>query len=199
MTLFPLLAILAALSVNPTFTPWFTDRGVAVEIARTPAAPWLRGTTVLAVGADKVGAAIGDFAHYKELFAPAIKSAAVVERGPDAARLHLVWPYPSPWRNRDAVVAYRLERRADGGFTLSWKGENRPSDPHEGVRIGHVEGETKVDPIDAGHSRVTYTYFGDLGGNFPGSIEERVWRGEPVGYIQALRRAVGLPVVKATK
>jgi hypothetical protein len=42
---------------------------------------------------------------------------------------------------------------------------------------------------------VTYAYFGDLGGNFPSSVQDKAWREEPVQYIRALRRALKLPDV----
>jgi hypothetical protein len=178
------------------FTPWFVERGVSVEIARTKdELPWIRGTFEIPVPPDKVAAVVTDFGRYKEIFAPALERATILEHGRDRARLHMVWPYPTPLRDRDAVVLYTMERHANGVAVLKWKGEARPNDPKVGVRIKKVEGETRIEPSPNG-TRVTYTYFGDFGGNFPSSVMERAWRGEPIGYMQALRRAVGLPILK---
>jgi len=176
------------------FEPWFTSHGVAVEIARQPAGPpWIRGRAEIPAPASKVAAALSDFARYKELFAPALKKADVVEREGRSARLHLVWPYPFPLSNRDAVVRYEASEGESGVYRISWTGESKPGDPKEGVRIERVAGETRVEAAGDSACRVVYTYLGDLGGKFPKSAEEKAWHEEPVQYIRALRRALSLP------
>lgn len=117
----------------------------------------------------------------------------MLESSGSSARLHVVWPYPFPLRNRDAVIEYRFETLADGSVVLSWSGNARPGDPREGVRIDRVEGETRATELAPGSSRVTYTYLGDLGGKFPRSAEEKAWRAEPVEYFRALRRRLRIP------
>ena len=134
---------------------------------------------------------VADFGRYRETFAPAVKRADVLSRSEAGARVHLVWPYPFPLRNRDAVVHYRIERAGDV-VTLAWSSDSRPGDPSEGVRIPQVAGETRIEPAGPDRCRVTYTYLGDLGGNFPASAMEKAWREEPVQYVRALRRALGV-------
>lgn len=188
-----LLVLGGMVPADLSFAPWFTSRGVSVEIARTGGdPPWLRGTAEIPASAEKVGEALRDFDKYREMFSPAVKSAAVLGRTSDGARLHLVWAYPFPYRNRDAVVAYRW-RMEGGAFTLEWKSDAAPGDPKEGVRIVRVAGETRVEPLAGNRSRVIYTYLGDLGGKFPAWAEEKAWREEPVQYMRAIRRRLGLP------
>jgi hypothetical protein len=176
------------------FEPWFTSRGVAVEIARQPSGPpWIRGRAEVPAPASKVAAALSDFARYKELFAPALKKADVLDGAKTSARLHLVWPYPFPFSNRDAVVRYESSEIEGGVYRIAWQAEAKPGDPKEGARIERVAGETRVEAAGDSACRVTYTYLGDLGGKFPKSAEEKAWREEPVQYVRALRRAVGLP------
>lgn len=189
-----LLALGGTVPADLSFAPWFTSRGVSVEIARPGGGPpWLRGTAEISASAEKVGEALRDFDKYREVFSPAVKSAAVLGRTSDGARLHFVWPYPFPYRNRDAVVAYRCRKDEDGVFTLEWKSDPAPGDPKEGVRIARVAGETRVEPLGGNRSRVVYTYLGDLGGKFPAWAEEKAWREEPVQYMRAIRRRLGLP------
>jgi hypothetical protein len=186
-------AVAAAVPETAAFRDWFTERGVRVEIAR-PAhgPPWIRGTGDIPAAADRIARVVTDFGRYREIFAPAVKAARVLEGDRGRARLHLVWPYPFPLRNRDAVVEYASEEIPGGGWRIGWRDAGRPGDPREGVRIARVLGETRIEPVDSNRSRVTYVYLGDLGGKFPRSAEEKAWRAEPVEYFRALRRALGL-------
>ena len=135
-----------------------------------------------------------DYAAYRKFFDPAVERATVLESEGLEARLHFVWKYPFPFRDRDGIVAYRGERLADGMFLLSWRDAVRPGDPASGVRIARISGETRIEPLSPDRCRVTYTYLGDLGGRFPKSLEEKAWRHEPLGYVLAIRRALGLAI-----
>lgn len=180
---------------DPDFTPWFVEREVAVARARDGSrTPWIRAVAEIPAPAGRIVELVEDYGAYRELFAPLVKRASILEsRGP-TVRLHLVWPYPFPFRNRDAIVRYEGERLDDGAFRLFWRDDARPGDPAEGVRIARVAGETRIEPLAPDRCRVTYTFLGDLGGSFPRAFEEKAWRHEPVGYVLALRRALGLPI-----
>jgi hypothetical protein len=195
MIVFLTLAALASpIPADLPFEKWFTAHGVQVEIARKPGSPpWLRSTAELPVGADKVTSILTDFKHYKDFFAPAIKKADVLDSEGGATRIHFVWPYPFPLRNRDAVVSYRVEQGEGGRLVLIWKNDARPGDREEGIRIERVAGETVVEPLGPDRSRVTYTYLGELGGKFPAWAEDKAWREEPVQYMRAIRRRLHLP------
>jgi hypothetical protein len=190
-------AVLAAVPTGLDFSPWFTSRGISVEIARPESGPpWLRSRGEIPAPAAKVYGVLADFSAYGRLFAPAVKKADVLGGAgsvpPAGTRLHLVWPYPFPYSNRDAIVRYEAAEDG-GGFRISWQAEARAGDPHEGTRIERVSGETRIEPAGAGACRVTYTYLGDLGGKFPQWAQEKAWREEPVQYFRAIRRKLGLP------
>ena len=189
-----LLAVaLSALPGDLPFSRWFTshEEAVEVQIARVPSGPpWLRGVAEVAAPPDRVFEVLTDFRAYAKTFAPTLKKARVLEAGPSRARLHMVWSYPFPLNNRDAVVAYEGSREARGGYLIEWRSDPRPGDPREGTRINRVAGETRIEPVGATRCRVVYTYLGDLGGSFPASAQEKAWKAEPVEYFRALRRAL---------
>jgi Polyketide cyclase / dehydrase and lipid transport len=191
-----ILAAAAARAIpDVSFEPWFTERGVQVSRTRVAGeTPWIRAVVELPVSAEAVYAAVTDYAGYRRLFDPAVSRADVLESSGESARIHFVWPYPFPFRRRDAIVAYRGERRPDGAFGLRWNDAARAFDPGEGVRIERVDGETRVEPLGDGRCRVTYTYVGDLGGSFPRAFVEKAWRHQPLGYVYAVRRRLGLPI-----
>jgi hypothetical protein len=177
------------------FEPWFVEREVAVSRTRVAGeTPWIRAVAELPASAEAVHAAVTDWARYRDFFDPVVSKAAVLDSEGGLVRIHFVWPYPFPFRRRDAIVAYRSERVPGGGFLVSWRDAARVSDPSEGVRIPRVAGETRIESLEEGRCRVTYTYLGDLGGSFPRAFEEKAWRHEPLGYMYAVRRRLGLAI-----
>jgi START domain len=188
-------ASLAGVPADLRFEPWFVERGVEVTIARAAAgAPWIRGVAELPASAPRVFDEVSRYDRYRAFFDPVVVRASLLEVHGRDALIHLVWDYPFPYRNRDAVVAYRGEERPGGAYLLSWRDAARPGDPSEGVRIHRVAGETAIEPLSSERCRVTYTYLAELGGRFSNAIEEKAWRHEPVGYMLAIRRSLGLPI-----
>ena len=192
-----LLAVSLAAPEPPDlrFEAWFEEREVAVSIARvSEGPPWLRAVAEIPAPAERVFEVLTRYDGYREFFGPAVAEAAVLESSGLSARIHFVWRYPFPFRNRDGIVAYRGERRDDGSFLLSYRDAAAPGDPKSGVRIQRIAGEARIEPLGPDRCRVTYTYFGDLGGSFPKAAEEKAWRRQPVAYILAIRRELGLPI-----
>lgn len=188
------LLLLGAAPADDAFVPWKEHEGVSIQLARVEKSPpWVRATVELDATPDAVAAVLSDFAAYKEIFDPVLRKANVLDAREGGARMHLVWPFPWPMKSRDAVVDYSIEKGPDGSWLLSWKGDARKGDPTLGVRILGIEGSTKVEPLDEGRrSRVTYTYLGDLGGDFGKSANEKAWKGQPPHYFKSLeKRLVG--------
>lgn len=187
------LVLLAAPPADDAFKSWFSEKGVEVSKAKEDGKsfPWIRGVAELDATPAEVAAVIGDFAAYKKTFDPILQDVKVLGNEGATTRLHLEWPYPWPLNDRDAIVAYTLQTAADGTVRLTFKADARKGDPKTiGVRIDAVEGSTVVAPLEGGRSRVTYTYYGDIGGDFGKKASEKAWRGQPVHYVESLRKAL---------
>ena len=180
-----------ALSAPPdeSFASWFQKDGVDVSIARSET-PWIRASTEIAAPAADVEAAVTDFDRYEKTFHPMFKKLDVLERAGDRTRVHAVWPFPWPLRDRDGIFEYTTEHSDGGVTTLRWTNGARPGDPSTGVRINGIGGSLRITPLGKDHCRLLYTYYGDLGGNFGKSRSDKAWRGQPLLYFGAIRRAV---------
>lgn len=189
------LASAADLQFPDEFEPWVEEDGIAVKIARTEDSdhPWIRATYEIPVDASTIAGYLCDFDYYDAMFKPGVKKVDVLADGKDCtARLHIVWNFPFPFRNRDGIVNYHSERPDESTFVLDWYGKAEPDDPSEGVRIESIRGQTRVESLGPGKSRVTYQYYGDLGGKFPDWLKEAAWKGEPSVYFGHLRKGMGL-------
>ena len=190
-----LLAAALLLSAPPApeaFSAWFDDKGIAVSKAKdeTRKWPWMQGVVELDAEPARVVEVITDFRAYEKTFDPMIQSLKVLGAEGDTTRVHIVWPFPWPLSDRDAIVAYTVETRPDGSTRLSWKSDARKGDPKTGDRIAHVEGETIVEAAGPGKSKVTYRYYGDLGGDFGQARNEKAWKAQPIHYLTALKKRV---------
>ena len=180
--------LMGGMPADDAFQSWFEAEGVQVRIVRvTDGLPWVRGTTEINAPAADVVKIVTDFPAYTAIFAPHLERADVLETQEDGARLHMVWGFPFPLSDRDAVVRYRVSA-ADGVTLIRWGREDKPGDPKKGVRIDRVEGETRIEPLAGNRCRVRYTYLGDLGGKFPKKISEKGWHDEPLSYFQSLKK-----------
>lgn len=183
--------IVAESPAEAEFVPWFNDRDVSVRIAYVAGRwPWIEGVGAIDARADVVAARLTDWVRYPELFAPALVGVTVLERQESAARLHMVWRVPFPFRDRDGIVRYAVAREHDGSWRIDWRDAARPGDPATGVRIDAIAGTTRIEPLGPERCRITYRYLGDLGGDFGTWLNERAWRAEPVHYITSLRAAL---------
>ena len=187
------------LPANDEFNKWVEKHDVTVYRAETGDAdrPWIRATYELPVSASTLEDYICDFDRYEEMFSPAVKKIEVLENGERChARLHVVYKFPFPFKNRDGIIKYSVERRSDEHFILHWASAHTKGDPSEGIRIEHILGATHITKLPDGTSEMTYEYLGDLGGTFPDWFKEAAWKGEPPHFFAALREGMGLGSIK---
>jgi len=189
------LALLAAhpeIPAEADFKPSSTESGIAESRAQAAGVKWpfVRGDGGVDATCDEVKTVLFYFEHYEKFFSGVVRKAKVLAKDDASARVHFVWAYPWPLHDRDAVVGYTLEAVDGGGWLLSWHDDAQSGDPKTGVRIAHVEGATRMVPAGEKKCAVTYTYYGDLGIDISKSVNEKVWKTEPVKYFEALRKGL---------
>jgi hypothetical protein len=195
-----LLAFLFLLSPTPPegliFSPLSSEDEVSTEIARPEVgAPWVRAVAVIDAPPDTVCTILSRFSDYAKVFADNIDSVQVLDAEGPSQRLHIVWGLPFPFRDRDAVVRYSIEKN-ERGCVVRWRDAAQPGDPKpSGIRIQQVEGSTVVDASSNGLAKVVYFYYAELGGDLYSWAKESAFRGEPVAYVEAIRKAVKQPTL----
>jgi hypothetical protein len=184
-----LAALTLALPQDEKFTPYHEEAGVKIAISKTETHPWVRGVGLVAAAPEKVAAVLKDLGRYKDIFKGMIETSKVLKTEGPLSRVHLVWPFPIFMKDRDAVVTYEMAEPAPKKTVITWKRTEEPGDPSDGLRIERVEGRTELEPA-AEATRMSYTYFADLGGDFGESLREKAWKHEPVKYFEAVRAAI---------
>ena len=187
-----LFATPPAMPPESAFSPLAERDGVSVEIARAPGPhPWIHASAQLDAPCARVSPILTDFDHWRAIFEPFYEKADVLEHlDGGGVRLHAVWHYPWPFRNRDAVVIYTVDREAGGSVVVHGTDGTRDGDPSDGVRIHDVDVRMAAISSSAGGCAFTYDYYGDLGGSFGKSQNEKAWRGEAPMIVNAIRRAL---------
>jgi hypothetical protein len=186
-------ALLVA-ATPPPASPWTKlaeSNGVVVEKRRLGGGTLVRGRTELPHSASEVAAILRDlegFAHW----IPSLSTWKVIEKSETEAivyaRHNLAWPMD----DRDYCVRYTWKEAPSGGYTLRAKAtKDRAPPPEDGViRLEHVQSEWVVAPSGTDRSSVTYTYYGELGGSIPQSIETEAWKREPPKVFEALTKEI---------
>ena len=99
------VVLFAAPPADDAFKTWFEETSVSVSRAKEDGKPfpWIRGVAELDATPAEVGEILGDFAVYKKTFDPVLQSVTVLAAEGSTSRLHLEWPYPWPFSDRDAI------------------------------------------------------------------------------------------------
>ncbi len=154
-----------------------------VRCARVEGLPWCEASTVIDLPVHVLENRVTDFAHYPDIFLR-LRSAEVL--APGVVRVSLDMPYFLA--DRDYVARFvRQERGAVVVF--SWGAVEHPLAPvGDAVRLPRAAGSWRLEPISPGQTRVTYTWNGELLGDFPDFALPRAWvvQGlEVLGWLEA--------------
>jgi hypothetical protein len=105
--------------------------------------------------------------------------------------VYLTHPAPWPVSDRDEIVHYRFEKKADGSFYVYLRGvsDYLPEKP-DYVRIPYSKGQWQLIPLGNGSTRVILINHFDPGGTVPAYLLNRSIIDSPIETISRLRERV---------
>jgi hypothetical protein len=175
-----LLLATSALAIPSGLSNWQVLHQDQPWIGHTQARglPWARSVFTLPAPQARVVALLSDFAHYPD-FMERVSETRIY--APDV--VHIILDMPFPIASRDYVVKYT---RRDEGEAILFDFV-AVEDPHASpvagsVRLPRAEGQWKLEPDGQNATKVTYTWNGELLGDFPDWALTRAWatQGEEV-------------------
>ena len=149
--------------------------------------PWCRSVAILPYSVDEISLIVGDFNIYSDIFTRIITS-KVIDAEQNIVYLKIDMPI---FNDRDYIVQYSsFNDHEDTVYQwYSIKHDNAPE--HDGiVRLDRAAGEWRLTPIDEGKTKVSYTWNGELLGNFPGFYLTTAWETQGGEIIEWLEQAL---------
>ena len=98
---------------------------------------------------------------------------------------------PFPFAGRDYVVKY-IQQKSGDDFIYRFHAVIHPEAPlkNKYVRLIHSAGEWRLQSLDSSKTEITYTWNGELLGDFPNWALTRAWEQQGLEVITWLKEAV---------
>ena len=124
---------------------------------------WCRSKSILEAPISDIRKIVEDKRNYPKII-KSIESTQIISD----EIVYIVVDMPFPFASRDYVVKYIKEQVGDD-FIYSYYAVIHPDVPvnNNYVRLIHSSGEWRVRSLDSTHTEFTYTWNGELLGNFP--------------------------------
>ncbi len=141
-----------------------------VRCTRVGGRPWCEATGILDLPLHLLEQRVTDLAHYPDTFLR-IRTARVL--APDIVHVTLDMPYFLA--DRDYVARF-VRQEIGNTLEFSWGAVEHPQAPvGAAVRLPRAAGSWRLEPLSPGQTRVTYTWSGELLGDFPDFALPRAW------------------------
>ena len=158
--------ILAELPPNG-YNEWIylTNDRIKVKYSSNFEIPWCRSSANFRFSQDEIYNALKDLKNYKNIFdRVSVSKLLNQEDGIAYIRLNMPWPYS----DRDYTVRF-IESRDNNDIIFQFYSVAHPNTPNNtgSVTLPRAGGEWRLNYIDSNRTHVTYTWNGELLGNFP--------------------------------
>ena len=149
--------------------------------------PWCRAIAILPFPIEEISPIVGNFNIYSDIFSRIITS-KIIDSNKNIVYLKIDMPI---FNDRDYVVQYSsFDDNEDTVYQwYSTKHQNVP-EYDDIVRLNRASGEWRLTPINDNQTKVSYTWNGELLGNFPGFYLTRAWETQGGEIIEWLEQAL---------
>ena len=147
---------------------------------------WCRASSTIPASIEEVQKIIEDKENYPQVF-KRIEKATVDQQG----YVHIILDMPFPFYGRDYIVSYTQFREEDDTvYRFNAVKDSRISIHEDYVRLIHAGGEWRLHPLNKSSTEVTYTWNGELRGDFPNWALKRAWETQGDEVLNWLKEAV---------
>ena len=191
MVLLPLLLAGTALAVPPDLGSWQVLQATPWWVGHTQrdGETWCRSVGEIEAPIDEIYAIVADISRYPRVFRR-IRKASLVEG--DVAWVRIDMPFLLA--DRDYVSRF-TRRKGASSATVDWVPVTSAAAPPvpDAVRLPRAEGQWRLDVVSPTRTRVTYTWNGDLGSDFPSWAFHRAWTTQGSEVLTWLTEAFATP------
>ena len=147
---------------------------------------WCRSESILEAPISDIRKIVEDKRNYPQII-KSIESTQIISD----EIVYIVVDMPFPFASRDYVVKYIKEQVGDD-FIYSYYAVIHPDAPSNNnyVRLMRSSGEWRLRSVDSTHTAFTYTWNGELLGNFPDWALPRAWKEQGIEVITGFQKAV---------
>ena len=147
---------------------------------------WCRSKSILDAPVTEIRKIIEDKGNYPNIFKRIETTQIITDE-----IVYIALDMPFPFSGRDYVVKY-IQEKVGADFIYGFHAVNHPNAPSNKkyVRLIRASGEWQLSPLDSNQTEITYTWNGELLGDFPDWALTRAWEQQGIEVINWLREAI---------
>ncbi len=148
------------------------DKKIWIGWAEEDDVPWCKAQTTFPFSMNKITKILEDKANYPNVF-KRIEATTILE--PEI--VHIMLDMPFPITSRDYIVKYTTHF-VDNDLCYQFRAVNheKASPTKSYIRLVNAAGEWRLSPLKNNETQVTYTWNGELLGDFPNWALPRAWK-----------------------
>ena len=148
------------------------DKKIWIGWAEEGDVPWCKAQTTFPFSMDKIAEILEDKANYPNVF-KRIETTTMLE--PEI--VHIMLDMPFPIASRDYIVKYTTHLTGnDLLYQFRAVNHEKASPTKSYIRLVNAAGEWRLSPVNNNETKVTYTWNGELLGDFPDWALPRAWK-----------------------
>ena len=148
------------------------NNDVSIKTTQYLGFPICQAETILPLPLKTISAIIENVENYPNVFLRVTKTRVLED---DV--VHIMLDMPFPFSGRDYIIKY-IKHKFSSAWTFRFSAvEHVQAPPEKGhVRLIHAAGEWKLTAINDHETNVSYTWNGELLGDFPNWALDRAWK-----------------------